>query len=80
MADPQTGKDMEFNADCRILNTHSGKVYWDISLSSFRDKPQGKVWKLAKEAGNASCKNAEQRSSTNRRIAALFFYCFSNTY
>lgn len=42
------GSYLEFNTNCRIINTHSGKVYWEISLSSFRDK--GKVWNLAKEA------------------------------
>lgn len=31
-----------------MINTASGKIYWYISLSSFRDK--GKVWNLAKEA------------------------------
>lgn len=42
------GSYLEFNTNSRIINTHSGKVYWEISLSSFRDK--GKVWNLAKEA------------------------------
>ncbi|WP_199909954.1 hypothetical protein [Paenibacillus sp. CAA11] len=42
------GSYLEFNTNSRILNTHSGKVYWEISLSSFRDK--GKVWNLATEA------------------------------
>ena len=42
------GSYLEFNTNSRIINSHSGKVYWEISLSSFRDK--GKVWNLAKEA------------------------------
>ncbi|WP_211373347.1 hypothetical protein [Paenibacillus faecis] len=42
------GSYLEFNTDCRMINTASGKTYWYISLSSFRDK--GKVWNLAKEA------------------------------
>lgn len=42
------GSYLEFNTNSRIINTDSGKVYWEISLSSFRDK--GKVWNLAKEA------------------------------
>lgn len=29
---------LDFNTNCRIINMHSGKVYWEISLSSFRDK------------------------------------------
>lgn len=42
------GSYLEFNTNSRIINTHSGKVYREISLSSFRGK--GKVWNLAKEA------------------------------
>ncbi|MEN1990440.1 hypothetical protein [Paenibacillus hubeiensis] len=42
------GSYLEFNTNSRIINTDSGKVYWEISLSSFREK--GKVWNLAKEA------------------------------
>ncbi|AUO06645.1 hypothetical protein NS115_08035 [Paenibacillus jamilae] len=41
------GSYLEFNVNCQIMNTQSGKVYWAISLSSFRNK--GKVWNLAKE-------------------------------
>ncbi|WP_199909981.1 hypothetical protein [Paenibacillus sp. CAA11] len=44
------GSYLEFNAVCRIKNIQSGKVYWNISLISFRDKPKDKVWNLAKEA------------------------------
>ncbi|EGL18123.1 MULTISPECIES: hypothetical protein [unclassified Paenibacillus] len=42
------GSYLEFDTNSRIINTHSGKVYWEISLSNFRHK--GKVWNLAKEA------------------------------
>jgi len=44
------GSYLEFNARLPNHTYAKQKIYWDIRLKSFRDKPQGKVWNLAKEA------------------------------
>ncbi|MFP4976793.1 hypothetical protein ACE6ED_15420 [Paenibacillus sp. CN-4] len=42
------GSYLEFNTSCKMINTATGKVYWNLPLYQLREG-KGKVWNLAKE-------------------------------